>query len=58
MKTTIYNRTLDTIEFPPILYKYRSWNDEYNKRFITEKEVFLSSPKQFEDEFDCKNSNK
>lgn len=47
--------TLDDIEFPPILYKYRDWSDTYHKRFITEKEVFLASPKSFEDELDCHN---
>ena len=51
-ETTI--KTLDDIEFPKILYKYRDWNNEYNKRFITEREVFMASPNQFEDKLDCK----
>lgn len=54
MKTTINQGTLDDIEFPKVLYKYRSWNNEYNKRFITKREVFMASPNQFEDKLDCK----
>ncbi len=51
-KTTL--KTLDDIEFPKILYKYRNWNDKFNKRFINEREVFMASPNQFEDKLDCK----
>lgn len=51
-KTTF--KTLDAIEFPEILYKYRSWKNTNNKRFITENEVFMASPSQFEDKLDCK----
>ncbi|WP_435261890.1 DUF2971 domain-containing protein [Tenacibaculum sp. nBUS_03] len=54
MKKKINQGTLDDIEFPDVLYKYRSWKDTYNKRFITEREVFMASPNQFEDEIDCK----
>lgn len=46
--------TLDDIEFPEILYKYRDWSNDYNKRFITHKEVFMANPSSFEDELDCK----
>lgn len=46
--------TLDDIEFPKILYKYRDWENLNNRRFILDKEVYLSSPDQFEDQFDCK----
>lgn len=46
--------TLDDIEFPEILYKYRSWNNEFNKKFITHREVYMASPNQFEDKIDCK----
>lgn len=46
--------TLDDIEYPEVLYKYRSWSNKYNKRFITEREVFMASPDQFEDKVDCK----
>lgn len=56
MKTpiiTVHKGTLDDIEFPPIIYKYRFWSDDWHKRFITEREVFLASPKTFEDELDC-----
>ena len=46
---------LDDFELPEIIYKYRDWSDDYHKRFITEREVFLASPESFEDELDCHN---
>lgn len=42
------------IELPPILYKYRDWNDINHRRLLTENEIYLSSPSDFKDEFDCK----
>lgn len=54
MKIEINNGTLDDIEFPNVLYKYRNWENEYHKRFITNREVYLASPKEFEDKIDCK----
>lgn len=43
---------------PTILYKYRMWKEpcsehQYQRRVLTENEVFLASPKQFNDPFDC-----
>ncbi|MFP9118328.1 DUF2971 domain-containing protein [Flavobacterium sp. RNTU_13] len=46
---------LEDIELPPVIYKYRTWTDEYHKRFLNQREVFLASPKTFEDELDCNN---
>ncbi|WCO00582.1 DUF2971 domain-containing protein [Psychroserpens ponticola] len=54
MKQEIIFKTLDHIEFPEILFKYRDWNNKFNKRFIIEREVFMASPNQFEDKLDCK----
>lgn len=45
----------DDIDFPEIIYKYRTWDNEFHKRFLNRREVFLASPNSFEDEFDCKN---
>lgn len=45
----------DEIDAPEIIYKYRTWDNEFHKRFITEREIFLASPNTFEDELDCKN---
>lgn len=52
-KITVNYSKLDDIELPPIVYKYRSWSDKYHKRFLSKREVFLASPKTFEDELDC-----
>lgn len=54
MKQETTFKKSDDIKFPKVLYKYRDWNNEYNKRFISEREVFMASPNQFEDKLDCK----
>lgn len=38
---------------PNKLYKYRNWNDEYQKRILTENEIYLASANQFNDPFDA-----
>lgn len=43
---------------PNILYKYRTWQNEcdkfqYQKRILTDNELYLSSADQFNDPFDC-----
>lgn len=37
-----------------IVYKYRDWDNEYHKRMLTDNEVFMASPKDFNDSFDCR----
>jgi len=40
-------------KIPTTLCKYRYWSDKYHKRIITESELFFSSPKHFNDPYDC-----
>ena len=54
IKPQINIGTLDDIEFPDILYKYRTWDNPNNRRSIINREVYLASPKDFQDKFDCK----
>ncbi|MGV8112764.1 MAG: DUF2971 domain-containing protein [Lentimicrobium sp.] len=44
----------DEMGLPPILYKYRDWNNPNHKKILTENEIYLASPADFEDEYDCK----
>lgn len=44
----------DSPEYPKSVYKYRKWNDAYQKTIITEKTVFMAKPTSFEDKKDCK----
>jgi hypothetical protein len=46
---------LGDFPLPKTIYKYRDWEDDYHKRFITEREVFMASASSFEDELDCNN---
>ncbi|KGO80869.1 hypothetical protein Q763_10090 [Flavobacterium beibuense F44-8] len=39
---------------PNIIYKYLDWNNIYYQKVLTENELFFSSPKNFNDPFDCK----
>lgn len=57
-KIIINRGTLDDIEFPSVLYKYRDWSDEFHKRFIIEREVFMASARSFKDKLDCYNSTR
>jgi hypothetical protein len=38
--------------YPEIIYKYRSWSNEYHKNILIKGEVYLSAPKNFNDPFD------
>ncbi|CAI8894770.1 DUF2971 domain-containing protein [Chryseobacterium sp. IT-36CA2] len=38
--------------YPLIIYKYRSWNNEFHKKILTDGEVYLASPEDFNDPFD------
>lgn len=38
------NLSIDDLELPKILYKYRSWKDEFHKRILTNQEIHFDSP--------------
>lgn len=40
-------------EYPVILYKYRCWNNCLHKKILTENKLYMASPKDFEDIYDC-----
>lgn len=37
-----------------ILFKYRSWKEDFHKRVLTERKIFFTSPRHINDPFDCK----
>jgi len=39
-------------EIPKVLYKYRQWDNPFHSRILTNNEIFLSSPANFNDPFD------
>lgn len=39
---------------PSTLYKYLDWSNPFNKKVIEANELFFSSPRNFNDPFDCK----
>lgn len=39
---------------PEVVYKYRDWENTHHKKFLIENELYLSSPKDFNDPFDCR----
>jgi len=41
------------MDIPKILYKYRDWRHESNKRNLTETEIYFAAPNDFNDPFDC-----
>ncbi|HYF66628.1 MAG TPA: DUF2971 domain-containing protein [Ohtaekwangia sp.] len=38
---------------PKLLYKYRDWSNPFQKRLLTDVEIYLSAPNQFNDPFDA-----
>lgn len=46
--------TIPTYDFPSIVYKYRSWTNEYHRKVLENNELYLSPPNSFNDPFDCK----
>ena len=61
-KKTIFSSKTDTSlidplthsEIPPVLYKYRDSENSDHLKIIENLELFFSSPKKFNDPFDCK----
>jgi len=47
-------REFEEMDLPQVLYKYRSWNNHHHKKILTNNEIYMASPGDFEDEFDCK----
>lgn len=41
-------------QLPKIVYKYRDWTNPFHKRILLENEIYLASPKDFNDPFDCR----
>ncbi|RIV73194.1 DUF2971 domain-containing protein [Flagellimonas aequoris] len=41
-------------KLPEIVYKYRSWTNDYHKDVLLKRQVFLSPPSDFNDPFDCR----
>ena len=46
---------IDGIQFkhPSILYKYRNWSNPLHQKILKENKIFLASPRDFEDIYDC-----
>ena len=42
------------MKYPKIVYKYRSWDKKYDKDVLKKNQLYLSSPKHFNDPFDCR----
>lgn len=40
-------------KYPKILYKYRNWDNDYNKNLLLKQECYFSSVEQFNDPYDC-----
>lgn len=44
----------DTSKYPKIIYKYRSWTNEFHKDVLINNKLFMASPKDCNDPFDCR----
>lgn len=41
-------------KYPEIVYKYRKWTDPNHRNVLLKNQLYLSSPKDFNDPFDCR----
>ena len=41
-------------KLPKIVYKYRDWTNSYHKTILSKQEIYLASPSDFNDPFDCR----
>lgn len=41
-------------EIPEKVYKYRDWKNEYHRKILLHQELFIPSPRAFNDPFDCR----
>lgn len=48
----------DMTDLPNTLYKYRVWEDKFQKTILTEQIVYMAPPSSFEDNKDCKLSKR
>jgi hypothetical protein len=39
---------------PPVLYKYRSWDNKLHQSLLRDNKIFFASPQAFNDPFDCR----
>lgn len=42
------------LKYPNVVYKYRNWLDPLHRNILFKNELYLSSPKDFNDPFDCR----
>jgi hypothetical protein len=42
-------------EVPAILYKYRTWSNPFHQNILSDLQVYIPAPTEFEDELDCRN---
>jgi hypothetical protein len=42
------------MKHPRVVYKYRDWDNEHHKKILTQNQLYFSSPKDFNDPFDCR----
>ena len=45
--------SLDEIQAPEVLYKYRNFDDPNHLKILLDHEVYFAPPASFKDEFDC-----
>lgn len=54
MKPLTAQTILNPSDHPNIVYKFRDWKNKNHKKILTRREIFIPSPKDFNDPFDCR----
>lgn len=48
------HKKFEEMKLPPILYKYRDWDNDIHKTILTKSTLYLPPPSDFTDDFDCR----
>ena len=51
---SVSSANLEELGLPSTIYKYRTWTNPYHLRILSDKEIFMASPRSFNDPLDCK----
>ena len=43
--------------YPETIYKYRTWSNSHHRKILTKNQLYLASPKNFNDPLDCRIGN-
>ena len=47
------SKDFEEMDIPPIIYKYRDWENKSHRQILKKREIYFAQPNSFEDPLDC-----